>query len=68
MIICGLIVTWIFKYKILKIFYKNGEDVGMAQKLQKQEMILQSKALAVHESYKQGCCNISLHLAALASH
>ena len=38
----------------------------MAQKVQKQEMMLHSEALAVHESYTQGCCNISLHLAALA--
>ena len=35
--------------EILKQFYNNWEDVGMAQKAHKQE-----KMLAVHESYNQG--------------
>ena len=48
----------------LKIFYKNGKNVGMAQKGQKQEGMSCGEVFAVCGFYTQGYCNISLHLAA----
>ena len=47
-----------------KIFYKNGKNVGMAQKGQKQEGMSCGEVFAVCGFYTQGYCTISLHLAA----
>ena len=48
----------------LKIFYKNGKNVGMAQKGQKQEGMSCGEVFAVCGFYTLGYCTISLHLAA----
>ena len=46
----------------LNIFYKNGKNVGMAQKGQKQEGMSCGEVFAVCGFYTQGYCTISLHL------
>ena len=51
----------------LKIFYKNGKNVGMAQKGQKQEGMSCGEVFAVCGFYTQGYCTTSLHLAAACS-
>ena len=54
--------------KRIKVFCKNGKDVAMTQKGQKQEGMLCGAVLAVWGLHLQRYCTISLHLAALHWH
>ena len=63
--VAGSIIICVFIIKRRsKIFYKNGKNVGMAQKGQKQEGMSCGEVFAVCGFYTQGYSTISLHLAA----